>query len=131
MTPKIYRQEIMGYIILILIIAACIYYLDWSYINNIEQSSLILLGGIGFLIYFIIMLINYARTKITVDDFYVTYETLFKKKQAAFGEIIKIESYAKMEGISHQGQIHGKYILAIHTQSGKIEIKIKLFKRKS
>jgi len=77
------------------------------------------------------MLINYSKTKIIVEDFSLIYETLFKRKMVSFDQIIKIETSANIEGISHQGQVRAKYALILYSHKEKIDIRIKTFSRKN
>jgi hypothetical protein len=129
MEQKVFKQEILGYVLLTIVILFCLSSSILGLAGKIALNTNLIIGLFAISLFFILLLISYAKTKISIDDSGITFQTLFKRQHAGFSEILRVETSAKLVG-SSQGA-HGKYVLVIHFKEGNITIPIKQFSRSS
>ena len=127
----VFRQELAGIIVLILMIA-----------GSIAASVLVMTSGngtsglqwmcIAMVLLFAFLLWNYVARKIIVDELGITHRSLFNTASFSFGEVTKIETKAKLESVHvTSGSLHVRYDLILHSYDKRMTIPIKSFSRKS
>lgn len=92
-----------------------------------NKDSLIILG-FG-LLGSLFLLLCYTCTSINFVDNEIIYKTMFKKQSMSFIEITKIETIAKIKGISTHG-VEGEYKTKLYTMNSEINIHIKPYSKK-
>ncbi len=93
-----------------------------------KNRDLFLILGLGLLGSFFLMLC-YFRTSINFIDNEIIYKTMFKKQRMSFSEITKIETVAKVKGISTHG-VEGEYTTKLSSINNEIYIYIKPYSKK-
>jgi hypothetical protein len=91
------------------------------------QPMMYILWFILFLFMFLLLL-NYLKTKVIIDDQMITYSRLLKKNSLQYQNIIKVESHAK--GQAGQHGVYGKYETVLYSEAESVSIPIKIFSRK-
>jgi hypothetical protein len=125
---RVFKLEPIGLIVILLFIAL----FSGVVISSVGEEGTTIqfyLMTIAFFLFLVGLLINYLRTRIILDEYSISYVTLFRKKTMTYGEIIRIDTYAKGQP-SAQG-MHGTYETILHSHQDKITIRIKLFSRKN
>ena len=90
---KIFKQELVGIIILALIELLLIYlgyYLSFSVNKFSENNILKNWWYIVLLVFFSVVFINYIKRKIIVDDYSITHQSLFKTESMLFSEVYNV-----------------------------------------
>ena len=125
---KIYRGDLYGFLLISVGLLPFVVLIGYE-ILTVSLDNKLALYFILFTSLYCIAIFNHFKFKIIIGNEGLTYETLFRKNKIKFTEIIKIESYAKIDGASNSG-ISASYRTRLYSSKDFIEINIKRFSRK-
>jgi hypothetical protein len=95
-----------------------------------RQPVTVFYFSLGLGIFMIIITIRATKRRIIIANDSISYFKSFKGLRLKYIHIVKIQTTAKVSGVSHHG-VHTKRTLSLFTNSGSLDIDIKPYSGKS